>query len=643
MKNGINDISRGNIKNFKWSSVLSGFTNAKTKEERDTTLMSGLPGHVPYEKDMMREWEPPYLFFYFGIYAILILTLIVLAQYLFGFGNALLIGVVPFVIPMIMLLFFWELNIPRNISLIDTIGIMLLTGIMSFYIVYSLMMFSGTEYSDYIIPLIFCITKLLLICFCLRKRSRGYGLNGILIGAAVGAGYSSIITGEKIFQFIQQYANTNEYIPAVILLCVFQIGGDVVWTATFGGALALSKGKNKLSLVHLANPLFIICFLGTYLIEVFWNLELASFFGYFLDNPVAMIIYNFLEVYQGRYIILILISWALFLFVARKCIVEANGVAEKARDEEKRLKANFRSSKYIDIFGVSGIWSGKKFESDKNTILFGRGSSNDVRYSEETKGISVKHCMICNTGDKYVLIDENSSYGTFLMDGTKLEAGREYPLSEGMEFYLASPENRFKVSFTDIHADNENAILNVGRRTNEPIEENAGQKVYIAVIAVFALIFLFLYFYSEHTSVQIPRDVSTVQQKEQSITGAWKCDTFDVQALLKGGFDNVIVKAEMSLFKDSFANGVTFDQEGNAYCTMDGNALDYAKFTYSMVDDETIHMEWEYSSMDFNLGYKGIIGVEKNIGDVAGYDAKYHIDNGVMTIDFWGENLIMTK
>ena len=649
MGKDINDISRGSIKNFKWSSLLSGFADARSKEECDTTIMAGLPGHVPYEKDMIKEWEAPYLFFRMGILGLFIFFLVILAQHMFFWGNSLMIGIVPFIIPLTMLVFFWEMNIPRNISLLDSVGIMLFAGIACFYIVFFAMSITGAAYSNYLAPLIFGVTKLLLICICLRKKNRGYGLNGILIGAAVGAGYSAIITGEQIFELANYSAGGQGFISSVVLLCVFQFGSDIVWTATFGGALALSKGKEKISLKHFGNSLFIICFLGMYLIELLWNCNLYDFFSRFADNSAAVAIYNFLEMYQGRYILLMLLAWAMLLFVARKCIVESYTIAENARTEEKRLNANFEEKvgEGLEVFALSGKLGGKKYSSSRGSLSFGRTKECSVRYEEGTKGISGSHCRIYKSEKGYVLVDQNSTYGTYLADGTKLEAGREYIIHDGIEFYLASPENRFKIALHDESKSSvKRGLLSVGRRTNEPREQEDGKKVYVAIALFFVAIFLVMYFVSGSAGFNNVTSSGT-QTSEQSIEGAWKGEDYNIKELILRGVDNVAVLAEINVFKESYANGITFTQDGKAYATYNGRSIDYADFDYSIVDENTLHLEWNYESISLEAGVSVKVieaGVSKTMDDQTGYDAQYQINSdGTLVIDFFGQMLNMTK
>lgn len=128
------DIFQG--KKFKWSNMFSGFNSVKTKEEKERQFMSGLPGNVPYESDMIQEWTPPFLFYKFFIYSLVMLVLIFVCGYMYGFGKALLVSAAPYMIPVTILIFIWELNIPRNISVMDLLYIAVFSGITSYFVIF---------------------------------------------------------------------------------------------------------------------------------------------------------------------------------------------------------------------------------------------------------------------------------------------------------------------------------------------------------------------------------------------------------------------------------------------------------------------------------------------------------------------------
>ena len=68
-----------------------------------------------------------------------------------------------------------------------------------------------------------------------------------------------------------------------------------------------------------------------------------------------------------------------------------------------------------------------------------------IVFPNDTQGISSLHCELRYENGAVTLTDRNSSYGTFLADGTKLTPGTPYPLSPRGSFYLASRDNLFEI------------------------------------------------------------------------------------------------------------------------------------------------------------------------------------------------------
>ena len=97
------------------------------------------------------------------------------------------------------------------------------------------------------------------------------------------------------------------------------------------------------------------------------------------------------------------------------------------------------------IIGVRGCFSG---ESMKVTgkIYIGRSDKCHIRFPEDTKGISSNHCSLEFDGQNFYLTDLESSYGTFLEKGTKLQPRSRTLLKNGEKFYLASEDQVFQVS-----------------------------------------------------------------------------------------------------------------------------------------------------------------------------------------------------
>ena len=90
--------------------------------------------------------------------------------------------------------------------------------------------------------------------------------------------------------------------------------------------------------------------------------------------------------------------------------------------------------------------SGRTFVIN-DAILLGRDESCQLSYREGTPGISRKHCVLTWDDDQsvFILMDLDSTFGTYLEDGTKLVPRTPYRLQPGERFYLAGKENMILV------------------------------------------------------------------------------------------------------------------------------------------------------------------------------------------------------
>lgn len=79
---------------------------------------------------------------------------------------------------------------------------------------------------------------------------------------------------------------------------------------------------------------------------------------------------------------------------------------------------------------VSGTRNGQTFPMG-GTLRIGRNPQCDIFFPENTPGVSGTHCEVSVEGDRVVLRDLNSTYGTYLGENNRLEANRSYGLHRG--------------------------------------------------------------------------------------------------------------------------------------------------------------------------------------------------------------------
>lgn len=98
----------------------------------------------------------------------------------------------------------------------------------------------------------------------------------------------------------------------------------------------------------------------------------------------------------------------------------------------------------VKLVGVGGYMDGKTFPVGSHEITFGRDSSCGIQYPADAQGISRVHCKLYWQNGTLMLMDMNSSYGTFTETG-KLEPMRPVPVKYGDVFFLSQKNNAFMI------------------------------------------------------------------------------------------------------------------------------------------------------------------------------------------------------
>lgn len=95
---------------------------------------------------------------------------------------------------------------------------------------------------------------------------------------------------------------------------------------------------------------------------------------------------------------------------------------------------------------LSGPLRGQSYPVGPGGLLFGSDPSCAVRLPSGTPGVSHRHCSVRWQQGVPVLVDMNSTYGTFLGDGRKLPPSYPSQLAAGSRFYLGDPRCLFQVT-----------------------------------------------------------------------------------------------------------------------------------------------------------------------------------------------------
>ena len=440
-----------NKRSIRWGDIFSDVWKKHRKDQRTALLTKGMGSHIPAPNRMLSDWQKPWLFARVLIAGLVLSVLIGISCVIFpGYGMLLMLCLLPaFVVPLSVMLFYWEMNIPGNISIYEALLLTLLGGCLSLTVTGIMRtVFPGISEIAFLAgPLPEELAKCLIVTIFLCRKKYNYGLQGILIGGAVGVGFSAMESAGYALQIfdigIQNAMGTNIIIRSMADILVrrgvLAIGGHVVWAALYGGALALIKGKGKMSPKCFANSLFWLTFSAAFLLHTAWNFSASYLAGKLPDSLVASLVkFEAGTVTQWvKYIVLIILAWLLLFYIMKKSIRQMVSVDE--------MYHNAANSAEAVIQGVSGLLNGKTYMLTAGTpLIFGRRTEKcNVLFKNETKGISSIHCKIKWYNGKGLIKDLGSTYGTWLNEGTRLEPNKYYELPDQGVFYLGSKENMF--------------------------------------------------------------------------------------------------------------------------------------------------------------------------------------------------------
>lgn len=440
-----------NKRSISWGDIFSDVWKKHRKDQRTALLTKGMGSHIPAPNRMLSDWQKPWLFARVLIAGLVLSVLIGISCVIFpGYGMLLMLCLLPaFVVPLSVMLFYWEMNIPGDISIYEALLLTLLGGCLSLTVTGIMRtVFPGISEIAFLAgPLPEELAKCLIVTIFLCRKKYNYGLQGILIGGAVGVGFSAMESAGYALQIfdigIQNAMGTNIIIRSMADILVrrgvLAIGGHVVWAALYGGALALIKGKGKMSLKCFANSLFWLTFSAAFLLHTAWNFSASYLAGKLPDSLVASLVkFEAGTVTQWvKYIVLIILAWLLLFYIMKKSIRQMVSVDE--------MYHNAANSAEAVIQGVSGLLNGKTYMLTAGTpLIFGRRTEKcNVLFKNETKGISSLHCEIKWYNGKVLIKDLGSTYGTWLNEGTRLEPNKYYELPDQGVFYLGSKENMF--------------------------------------------------------------------------------------------------------------------------------------------------------------------------------------------------------
>lgn len=258
--------------------LLGGLQPGVTTSHIEDLFIVGTETTTPPLAAVPSGWPTPRVFWriFFGAMATYLLLLVGLRQFenLNFLPGMIVIG--SFVVPLSVVVLFFELNVPRNVSIYQTGKMILLGGALSLVVtmlVGAVIPFDGV---GHIIPAMLTgvveeLGKGLVLLIIVGSLRYPYQLNGLLFGAAVGAGFAGFESAGYAFSLALQTSTVDAATTNILIRGLLAPGGHVIWTAMVASALWKVKGHRPFQVQMLFHPVVLRRFAVAVVLHGLWD------------------------------------------------------------------------------------------------------------------------------------------------------------------------------------------------------------------------------------------------------------------------------------------------------------------------------------------------------------------------------------
>ncbi|MEO0970493.1 MAG: PrsW family glutamic-type intramembrane protease [Cyanobacteria bacterium J06639_18] len=288
------------IKGFSLKQMFSEVLKKHSEDEVEEYFTVGTTTTTPNIIDVDTNWPKPWVFFRMLCGALIVYLGFIQAWEEFKNINLIpgLIIVGSFVVPFSTLIFFFETNVRKNVSLYQVIRLVFLGGILS--LIFSLFLFqvSGTLSLNWIGASVAGLVeepgKLFALILVINISKYRYLLNGLLFGAAVGTGFAAFESAGYALRVGLFSNNVDVMLSLIMLRGMLAPFSHIVWSGMSAAVLWKIKGERKFSFTMLKDRRFLRVFGFAVMLHMVWN------------SPLELPFY-------GKYLALGFVSWVVIL------------------------------------------------------------------------------------------------------------------------------------------------------------------------------------------------------------------------------------------------------------------------------------------------------------------------------------------
>ena len=251
-----------------------------TEEELDEVFVCGSKETTPDIKNIDPKKASAWV--YFKIFVFFLVAYIAARIGYINYGNLnflpAMIMLGAFAVPVAILIFFFEINLFKNIPFYKVMKYFVLGGTLSLLLAILYFDIITVGELDYMGALMVGLIEesakaVIVSLFLFKSKKSNYILNGLLIGAAVGAGFAAFETAGYILRY--GLSSGDAAMLQIIKLRGFLApGGHVAWAAIEGAALMYVKGFEKLDKKHLNDKRFLLVCLISVVEHGIWDMPI---------------------------------------------------------------------------------------------------------------------------------------------------------------------------------------------------------------------------------------------------------------------------------------------------------------------------------------------------------------------------------
>ena len=425
--------------------IFSDVFKRHTPEESAQVLIAGTALTTPRESEMLSNWQKPFMFARFLLSCAIVIALSYAMAVRGWPGMDTVLVLLACVGPVSVLLLTWEMNVPRNISLADTLkwvavgGIMSLIATVMFNVVLDITASLGkftTESASWA-AIVEEPAKLAIVFYIIWKKDYKYILNGVLVGMAVGTGFAVMET----LSYIMRYTFAEGYMSGLDVAIARGLGSfssHGTYAAIYGGGLMIAKGSHKLNISHIFNLNHLVYFVAAMILHACNN-----------SMTVQVYMYGYLGEY-GWVITETLIMFALlFLPLIKRGVNQVVDVCTSHNGGRVTMAVNRAptpvgrsATAAFTVEGVSGPMAGHTFPLH-GRLTIGRAPSCDISMPGATN-VSGNHCVIEVYNGQITVTDLGSTNGTYI-NGQRLTPNQQVPVFGGTVIYLGNQSCGFAI------------------------------------------------------------------------------------------------------------------------------------------------------------------------------------------------------